>query len=177
LLFFWLNFAIIWISKKWKKKQKTIDSHQGFLVGIFYSIFPSLDLGDKITKNIRNKLIPNKNIILIFVLTGPQWGVFQTNKKKLGSFGKLRKNKFPFCPKHLGIFREFQRNVFQYGRICFSLVGWEFLFCPIISGELYRVKILHFCSNLGGRGAEWKDWGEPFSFFFILPQEYYKGWK
>jgi hypothetical protein len=46
--------------KKKTKKQKTIDSHQGFLVGIFYSIFPSLDLGDKITKNIRNKLIPNK---------------------------------------------------------------------------------------------------------------------
>jgi hypothetical protein len=43
--------------KKMKKK-KTIDSHQG-LVGIFYSIFPSLDLGDKITKHIRNKLIPN----------------------------------------------------------------------------------------------------------------------
>jgi len=41
------------------KKKKTIDSHQG-LVGIFYSIYPSLDLGDKITKNIRNKLIPNK---------------------------------------------------------------------------------------------------------------------
>jgi hypothetical protein len=55
-------------------------------------------LGDKITKNIRNKLIPNKNIILIFVLTGPQWGVFQTNKKKLGSFGKLRKKNLHSAP-------------------------------------------------------------------------------
>ncbi len=54
---FWLNFSIIWISKNWKKKP--IDSHQG-LVGIFYSIYPSLDLGDKVTKNIRNKLIPGK---------------------------------------------------------------------------------------------------------------------
>jgi hypothetical protein len=57
---FWLNFFHNLEIKK--KKKKTIDSHQG-LVGIFYSIYPSLDLGDKVTKNIRNKLIPNKIVL------------------------------------------------------------------------------------------------------------------